>query len=36
MGTEGRAKARLYSWRRVALRVLEFYEELLNRKGNLA
>jgi len=36
MGTEGQAKARQYSWRRVALRVLEFYEELLNRKGNLA
>ncbi len=29
MGTKGQAKARQYSWRRVALRVLEFYEELL-------
>ncbi|MDH4208047.1 MAG: glycosyltransferase family 4 protein [Anaerolineae bacterium] len=36
MGAEGRAKARQYSWRRVALRVLEFYEELLTSKKNEA
>lgn len=34
MGAEGRAKARQYSWRRVALSVLEFYEELLTSKKN--
>ncbi|HEM60809.1 MAG TPA: glycosyltransferase family 1 protein, partial [Chloroflexi bacterium] len=32
MGREGQAKARLYSWRQVTLRVLEFYEELLTRR----
>jgi phosphatidylinositol alpha-mannosyltransferase len=32
MGQEGRAKARQYSWRRVALQVLDFYEELLARQ----
>jgi phosphatidylinositol alpha-mannosyltransferase len=31
MGAEGRAKAGHYSWRQVALQVLEFYEELLAR-----
>jgi phosphatidylinositol alpha-mannosyltransferase len=36
MGAEGRAKARQYSWRRVALRVLDFYEELLANKKNEA
>jgi phosphatidylinositol alpha-mannosyltransferase len=31
MGARGRVKAQRYSWRQVALRVLEFYEELLRR-----
>jgi phosphatidylinositol alpha-mannosyltransferase len=31
MGARGRVKAQKYSWRQVALRVLEFYEELLRR-----
>jgi phosphatidylinositol alpha-mannosyltransferase len=32
MGQAGQAKARQYSWRRVALQVLDFYEELLARR----
>jgi len=35
MGAQGRAKAPQYSWRQVALRVLDYYQELLNRKGSL-
>jgi phosphatidylinositol alpha-mannosyltransferase len=35
MGDQGRAKASQYSWRQVALRVLDYYQELLNRKGSL-
>jgi phosphatidylinositol alpha-mannosyltransferase len=35
MGAQGRAKASQYSWRQVALRVLDYYQELLNRKGSL-
>jgi phosphatidylinositol alpha-mannosyltransferase len=31
MGARGRAKAQRYSWRQVALQVLEYYEELLAR-----
>lgn len=31
MGTQGRAKALRYSWRQVALDVLDYYEELLER-----
>jgi len=29
MGQEGRIKARRYSWRQVALQVLDYYQELL-------
>jgi phosphatidylinositol alpha-mannosyltransferase len=36
MGDRGRLKAQQYSWRQVALRVLQFYEELLDRKRSLA
>jgi phosphatidylinositol alpha-mannosyltransferase len=36
MGDRGRAKAQQYSWRQVALRVLDFYEELLDKKGSKA
>jgi len=32
MGLHGHAKAQRYSWRQVSLEVLEFYEELLDRK----
>jgi phosphatidylinositol alpha-mannosyltransferase len=31
MGARGRAKAQRYSWRQVALQVLDYYEELLER-----
>lgn len=31
MGTQGHAKALRYSWRQVALEVLDYYEELLKR-----
>ena len=36
MGDRGRLKAQQYSWRQVALRVLQFYEELLDKKRSLA
>ena len=36
MGDRGRLKAQQYSWRQVALRVLQFYEELLDRERSLA
>jgi len=36
MGHRGRAKAQQYSWRQVALRVLDFYEELLDKKRSQA
>ncbi|MGB9299364.1 MAG: glycosyltransferase family 4 protein [Anaerolineae bacterium] len=36
MGDRGRAKAQQYSWRQVALRVLDFYEELLDKKRSQA
>jgi phosphatidylinositol alpha-mannosyltransferase len=36
MGDRGRAKAQQYSWRQVALRVLDVYEELLDKKRSQA
>ncbi len=35
MGAQGRVKASQYSWRQVALRVLDYYQELLKRKESL-
>jgi phosphatidylinositol alpha-mannosyltransferase len=35
MGAEGRVKASQYSWRQVALRVLDYYQELRERKESL-
>jgi phosphatidylinositol alpha-mannosyltransferase len=35
MGARGRVKASRYSWRQVALSVLDYYQELLKRKGSL-
>jgi phosphatidylinositol alpha-mannosyltransferase len=36
MGAEGRIKARQYSWREVAERVLDYYQELLGRRKGTA
>ncbi|MCJ7621520.1 MAG: glycosyltransferase, partial [Anaerolineae bacterium] len=36
MGDRGRATAQQYSWRQVALRVLDFYEELLDKNRSQA
>jgi phosphatidylinositol alpha-mannosyltransferase len=36
MGDRGRVKAQQYSWRQVALRVLEVYEELLDKNRSQA
>ncbi len=33
MGARGRVKASQYSWKQVALRVLDYYEELLKQRG---
>ena len=36
MGASGRVKAQQYSWRQVALRVLKYYEELLEKRRGRA
>jgi glycosyltransferase involved in cell wall biosynthesis len=36
MGLQGHVKALRYSWRQVSLQVLDFYEELLERKRSEA
>ena len=36
MGAEGRIKARQYSWREVAERILDYYQELLGRRRGTA